>query len=327
MIGHGLIDFTRLSMCNVRNAAVGNPFPGGFYITSSAAPLLGATAAWLIMLLVGSLTAGFSQAGFVIATEAMEPRWSILNPVTGFSRIFSLSSLVRTLSAVLKVAFIILVCQGTVRELLKTELFYRPASGSELISFLLQATFSIGWRFTIAMIVIAVADYAYQHWQHEKNLRMTKEDVKEENKQSEPNPLVRGKLRGKMKEFFLKRLKHVRPMLKEVPRATVVITNPTHVAVALRYDRASMKAPHVVAKGLRLMAERIKECARQNHVPIVENRSLARGLYRKCSVGYEIPPVYFAPVAAVLAQIFRLAARKNENNDRMVGDAARQPAP
>lgn len=312
LIGHGLIEYTQMSMNSLRLVKAGDPFSGGFYLATAMMPMLGATAIWMTVLLMASLVAGFGQVGFEFANEAMTPKWSNINPLAGWTRVFSVSSLVRGLSAILKLIFIYLVCQGTVRQALDTDLFHRPASGLELIAFLMDSTFALGWRFVLAMVVIAAADYAYQRWQHEKNLKMTKEDVKEEGKQSEPNPLVRGKIRSKMKEMFIKSLQRTRPMLQEVPRATVVITNPTHVAVALRYDRATMKAPRVVAKGLRLTAERIKACAREHAVPIVENKPLARGLYRQCSVGQNIPPSYFGPVAAVLAQVFRLAARRKE---------------
>lgn len=309
IIGHGLIDFTRQMFSILRFAGNEIPYPAGFF-TSSSTLVLGATALWLGALLGAALIAGFGQVGFDFADGALAPKWSNLNPLTGLKRLFSWSSVIRALVAVLKIVIIAFACKGTVQEALKSELFHRAASPRELVMFLVDTTFALGWNVALAMVVIAVADYFYQHWNHEKSLKMSKEEVKEEGKQSEPNPQMRGKVRGKMRQFVLQRLKNVKPMLQEVPQATVVITNPIHVAVALSYDRSKMKAPRVVAKGLRLVAARIRECARTHNVPVLENKTLARGLYRHCPLGGEISPAYYQAVAMVLAQVYRLAAKK-----------------
>ncbi|MBI4023657.1 MAG: EscU/YscU/HrcU family type III secretion system export apparatus switch protein [Verrucomicrobia bacterium] len=308
-LGHGLIDFMRQTFSLLPHAEADVPYQGGFF-ASSASRVFAATTLWMGALVVASLIAGFGQAGFVLATGTLSPKWSSLNPINGFKRIFSWMSAVRAIAAVLKLAVIVLVCRGTVERVLQSDLFHRSASSIELVAHLLETTLALGWKVALAMIVISAGDYAYQYWSHEKSLKMSKEDVKEEGKQSEPNPMVKGKIRSKMRDMVRKSMKKVKPMFKEVPRATVVITNPTHVAVALTYDRATMSAPRVVAKGLRLMAERIKGCARTHGVPILENKPLARGLYRHCPLGAEIPASYFQAVATVMAQVYRLSAKK-----------------
>jgi flagellar biosynthetic protein FlhB len=301
IIGHGLIDFTRSMLSTMRYGAVEMPGSEIFFLKSTVS-IFGATTAWLGILFGVSLIVGFAQVGLDFAE--FTPRWSSLNPLQGIKRIFNWSSLVKSAAAILKLIVIVLVCKGIIQDALKSELLTRQSSPAELILYLTEITCALGWRVALAMIVIAIADYAYQRWHHEKSLRMTKEEVKEEGKQAEGNPLVKGKIRSMMVQ------RHRRRMMQEVPKATVIVTNPTHVAVALRYDRSGMKAPRVVAKGLRLVAERIKEIARENDVPILENKPLARGLYRHCKLGIDIPAIYYQAVASVLAQVYRLAAQR-----------------
>jgi flagellar biosynthetic protein FlhB len=153
------------------------------------------------------------------------------------------------------------------------------------------------------MIVLAVGDYAYQRWQHEQSLKMTKQEIKDERKQSEGDPQIKARIRSLQRQAAYHR------MIAEVPQADVVITNPTHLAVALRFDPAAMAAPRVVAKGADHIAERIREIARGHDVPLVENPALAQALYRTADVGDSIPIELYRAVAEVLAYVYRLKGK------------------
>lgn len=302
-LGHGLVDFTHQTLARVRfgNIDINELGPIIFH---SAMPVFEAVALWIGLIALATLVGGFGQVGFEFADEVLSPQWERLNPVAGFGRLFSWSSAVRTITSVLKLGIIIFACRGSIEEVTTSDALNRATTPLELVSFLLSASLSLGWHVALAMGAIAAADYGYQLWTHERSLRMTKDEVKEEGKQSEQNPQVKGKIRGMMRQ------RHKERMTKALKTATVVVTNPTHVAVALKYDRASMKAPKVVAKGLRLVAQKIKDQARENGVPIIENKPLARSLYRHCPIGAEVPSAFYQAVAMVLAQVYRLAGKR-----------------
>ncbi len=303
VLGRNMIDFTRGVLASLRHGDV--EVPGQEMLLSApSVNLLVATVAWMGIVALAALTTGYGQAGFDIAGEALTLRWSNLDPIAGMKKLFSWSSLIRSGVTVVKMGVVIFVCQSVIVDAFKSDLFTRECTAVEMIVCLTSFAITLGWRVALAMIVIAISDFAYQKWKYEKNLMMTKEEVKEETKSSEPNPQVRNKIRSIMLA------RHRKRMMGEVPKATVVVTNPTHVAVAIRYDRRKMKAPKVVAKGLNLIAEKIKNVASSNGVPIIENKPLARGLYRKCNVGSEIPSTYYQAVAVVLAQVYRLAEQR-----------------
>jgi len=312
ILGHNMIDFTRSMLASLRNGMM--EIPGREVLFSApCVNMIGATVAWMGIIAVAALITGFGQVGFEFSSGAFEARWGNLDPVAGMKKLFSVQSLVRAVTSILKMAVVVFICRGVVMHALQSDLFTRESSATEMVIYLLNTSVSLGWRVALAMTIIAGADYMYQKWTFEKNLMMTKEEVKEESKSSEPNPMVRGKIRSVMLA------RHRKRMMQEVPKATVIVTNPTHVAVALRYDRRLMKAPKMVAKGLNLLAERIKDIARQNNIPILENKPLARGLYRHCKVGSEVPSSYYQAVAVVLAQVYRLAEQRQK--EAMLGEA------
>jgi flagellar biosynthetic protein FlhB len=169
---------------------------------------------------------------------------------------------------------------------------------------LLKTGLEIVLRIALVLIVLALLDYAYQRFEHEKNLKMTKQEVKEEQKQMEGDPQVKSRIRGLQREMARRR------MMQEVPEATVVVTNPTFIAIALKYEPQKSDAPLVVAKGKRVIAEKIREIAREHDIPIVEDRPLARSMYDKVDVGLAIPMEFFTAVAEIMAYVFRLKNRK-----------------
>lgn len=275
------------------NAMQGYAINAALLFTACAGPILVGTTA-------GGLVAGAIQNRFQTASDALNPKWERLNPVEGFKRVFSGRSLVPTGVSIMKLSVIAGLTYSQVKTLLADPIFYTPVSVARFGQFIATAAAGITWRVVMCLAVIAAADYGYQFWRTGRDLMMTKEEVKEEMKNSEGNPQVKARQRRR------RAAKTVRQMLQDVPKADVVVTNPTHFAIALRYDRKSMKAPKIVAKGTRLNALRIREIATKNQVPIVENKPLARLMFKYGKVGGEIPAQLYAAVAEILAYVYRI---------------------
>lgn len=264
--------------------------------------LVVASCVWPIIVAVtlGALLAGCMQNRFQTASEALQVNWERLNPVAGLQRLFSFRSAMPTALSAIKLATVVLLSYAEIRRILSDPIFYSATDVARIAGFLAETSLKIFLRITLIMVVIAAIDYAYQCWRTHRDLMMTKDEVKEEAKSTEANPRVRAQQRRR------RRLTSQRKMLLEVPRADVVVTNPTHLAVALRYDPKSMKAPRVVAKGARLHALRIREIAEQHHIPIVENKPLARMIFRYVKVDGEVPAQLYAAVAEILAWVYRI---------------------
>ena len=260
-------------------------------------------------ILIIGLAINIFQVGFMISTEKMEPKLSKLNPINGFGRIFSKRSLVELIKSIFK---IIVIC-SFLYMYLKDQIPFIPyliyfdlgKSLEEIAAIIFNMVFKV-----IAIIIImAVLDYAYQKWQTTQDLKMSKQEVKDEHKQMEGDPQIKGKIRRKQREMAMMR------MMQEVPKADVIITNPTHLAVALMYKQG-MVAPIIIAKGQDLVAERIKQIARDNKITIVENKPLARALYTSTEVGDIVPSELYQAVAEVLAYVYRLKNRVPKQTQR-----------
>jgi flagellar biosynthesis protein FlhB len=254
----------------------------------------------VVCTLIAGLVAGGVQSRFTTASEALEPNWDRVNPLTGFKRIFSIQSLVPSGLSLIKLGIIGTVCWLGVRNVLQDPIFFSAVSPAEIARFLSDTSFQLATRVILVLTAIAGADYGYQYWKTNRDLMMTKEELKEEVKSMEGDPQMKARMRRRRKT------KSQRQMLQEVPKADVVLTNPTHLAIALRYDRKTMKAPRIVARGSRLNALRIREIAGQHNVPIMENKPLARMLFKYGRVGGEIPAELYAAVAEVLAWVYRV---------------------
>jgi flagellar biosynthetic protein FlhB len=209
---------------------------------------------------------------------------------------------VPTLVAVFKLAIVIALSYSAVQGILTDPIFYSAIDVSRVATFLGHAAFTIVLRITTALLAIAGLDYLYQYWRTHRDLMMTKEEVKEEAKSSDGNPQIKSAQRRRRMAVSK------RKMLLEVPQADVVVTNPTHLAIALRYNRKTMRAPKIVAKGSRLNALRIREIAQQHQVPIIENKPLARLLFKYGKVGGDVPVQLYQAVAELLAYIYRINA-------------------
>ena len=254
----------------------------------------------MLATLVLGVAASVFQVGFTISTKSLSPKFSKLNPIQGFGRLFSLRSSVDVIKALGK----ILVLGALAYSLIKGEAHVLPLliqmDVMDIWAFIGRVSLRICLYTFLAMAAIACLDYLFQWWQHQKDLRMTKQEVKEESKQTEGDPKIKSRIRSIQLEMSRRR------MMDDVPGATVVITNPTHLAIALKYDSKNMLAPKVVAKGAGFIAEKIKEIARSNHIPVVENKPLARTLFKAVDVGADIPFEMYRTVAEVLAYVYRL---------------------
>jgi flagellar biosynthetic protein FlhB len=286
MLGH--LHDTSIS----NNSLQGYAVSGTLLIIKCAGPIVLATA-------LAGLLAGAIQNRFNTASEALTPNWNRINPVEGFKRLFSANSLVPTTTALAKLAFIIMLTYSEVGNILNDPIFATSVSVARIAEFLATTWIRIIFRICLVLLAIAAADYGYQWWRNHRDLMMTREELKEEAKNSEGNQQIKSARRRRRATSKAK-------MLAEVPKADVVVTNPTHIAVALRYDRKNMRAPKVVAKGIRLNAESIRELARHHQVPILENKPLARLLFKHGRVGGEIPAQFYAAVAEVLAWVYRV---------------------
>ncbi|MFH1194296.1 MAG: flagellar biosynthesis protein FlhB [bacterium] len=261
-----------------------------------------------IALVVISLAVGFGQVGFKISLKALIPKFEKLNPLTGIkSKLFSVQPFVETLKAVFKFVVVSLFVYWALKDAVINSLGLVDYSVENILEFMVSTAVSFLWKISIVYTVIAAADFIYQKFKFKKNLMMSKQEVKDEMKQTEGDPLIKGKIRTK--QIIMARSR----MMKAIPTADVVITNPTHYAVALKYELGKQSAPKVVAKGVDFLAQRIKKIAIENHVPLHEDRELARALYKMCDVGDDIPENLFKTVAQILAYIYKLKTKKRKS--------------
>ncbi len=250
--------------------------------------------------MIGGLLAGGVQNRFNTAPEALGFHWEKINPAAGFGRLFSMRSAVPTLLSAFKLVIIFLLSWSTIRGVLNDPIFSSAVGLDRIATFMAEAGWRIALRVVLVLGAMATLDYTYQWWRTHRDLMMTREEVKEETKSSEGNPQVKAAQRRRRNSASK------RKMLADVPKADVVLVNPTHIAIALHYDRKTMKAPKIIAKGIRLNAQRIREIAEQHQIPILENKPLARLMFKYGKVGAEIPAQLYAAVAEVLAWVYRV---------------------
>ncbi|WP_337865684.1 flagellar biosynthesis protein FlhB [Ignavibacterium sp.] len=255
-------------------------------------------------IVIVGLASSIAQVGFKLSPEALKPKFSKLNPASGIKRIFSSRSVVEILKTVLKFFVIALFTYLILSDLIIASAYLDNLNPSEIIIFMLDNAFSLLWKIALLYAVIAAIDFVYQRYKFRKDMMMTKQEVKEEMKQLEGDPKVKGRIKKMQMQAAQQR------MMANLPTADVVITNPTHYAVALKYDMTKDSAPEVIAKGVDLLAQRIKKVAAEHNIPLHEDRELARALYKMCDVGDKIPPSLFKAVAQVLAYVYSLKKKK-----------------
>ncbi|MEW6386690.1 MAG: flagellar biosynthesis protein FlhB [Thermodesulfobacteriota bacterium] len=256
----------------------------------------------MLGLVVVSVLVNYAQGGWVLSTEMITPKLERLQFLSGFKRLFSPNSLVMLVKNLAKVVLIgwvvYLILKGEILALLP--LLYQDPG--QILIYLGSTGLRVAIWIIVALVAIGALDYVYQRWRMEKSLKMTKQEVKDEFRQTEGDPKVKARIKSIMRDMAAKR------MMAQVPKADVVVTNPTRLAIALRYDNATMMAPEVVAKGRGFVALKIMDVAREAGVPLVENRDLARSLFRLVEVGDSIPTSLYRAVAEVLAYIYSLKA-------------------
>ena len=249
--------------------------------------------------MIAGIAGNFLQFGFLFSTEPLKFDLTKLDPIKGIKRMFSVKSLIELLKCILKITLIGSVTTAILWKNIDDVLslsFKTP--GATLIT-VSKLTVFMGIAASVVLLIIAVLDYFYQKFEYEKNLKMSKQDIKDEYKNSEGDPLIKSKIKQRQREMAMRR------MMQEVPQADVVITNPTHYAVALKYDETKRDAPYVVAKGVDHLAQKIKYIAKQNDVMTVEDRPLARALYSQTEIGDTIPEEFFKAVAEILAYVYK----------------------
>lgn len=249
---------------------------------------------------VVSLLINILQVGWKVTTKSLEPKLDRLNPVSGFKRIFSSKILVELLKSILKVLIIGLVVYGYIEDQMKSISVVLDMSFSEILIYGGSSVIKMAVTVSVVYFVLAGLDYIYERYEFEKSIKMTKQEIKEEYKQSEGDPQIKSKIKQKQREISMKR------MMQDIPKADVIITNPTHFAVAVMYKPEQGAAPIVVAKGQDYLAQRIKSIAAEHKVHIIENKPLARAIYFSTDVGQEIPEELYQAVAEVLAFIYSM---------------------
>ncbi len=239
------------------------------------------------------------QVKWKVSTKPLQPKLDKFNPVNGFKRMFSKDSLFELLKSIVKIAMIAIIAYTSIRSHLQEIFLLYHITLNQAIALVGSIVIDVGLKIAIVYCVVGAVDYLYQKHKFNEDMKMTKQEVKDEMKNSEGDPQIKSKQRQRMQEASRRR------MMQDVPQADVVITNPTHYAVALKYDAGTGTAPILVAKGADLIAQRIKEIARENKVEIVENKPLARMIYTNVEIGREIPPELYQAVAEILAAVYR----------------------
>ncbi|MGE3540111.1 MAG: flagellar biosynthesis protein FlhB [Candidatus Tectimicrobiota bacterium] len=247
-----------------------------------------------------TLVGNLAHTGFFVSSHGLMPQWSHINPAQGLQRLLSMQGLNELVKSLFKIGVLGYVAYATLAGEVQSLLALSDRDVPTIVAYLGQSALRVCTRALYVIVALALFDYGVQRWQFSKSLRMTKQEIKEENKEQEGDPHIKARIRGLMREAARKR------MMQEVPRATVVVTNPTHLAIALLYKREEMAAPQVIAKGAGYVAERIKALAREHDVPLVENKPVAQQLYKSVDLGGAVPESLYKAVAEILAYVYRL---------------------
>jgi len=264
---------------------------------------------FMLMVMVAGVATVLAQVGFMFTTKPLVPSLNKLNPINGIKRIFSLRSLVTAAINMGKLAVVVSVVYVTFT-LTASQIIHALSLG-HLDVFRLWLTLSsgLGFKLSAVLILLALLDFAWQKYRHERDLKMTKEEVKDEMRSMEGDPVVRRRRREVQLQLAMQRLK------KDVPTADVVVTNPTHLALAIRYDSDTMPAPRLVAKGADHMAVRIRQIAIEAGIHIVERKTLARAMYEAIEVGEYVPERFYRAIAEILAYVYELSGRRIEREE------------
>lgn len=258
----------------------------------------------LLAALVTGVAGSYMQVGFLFSIEAIKPKLNKISPISGFKRLFSLKSLVEMVKAIAKGAVLIYLTYSYLNNEMLAIIQSIEMNIPDFVALMWDVVLNITIRCALFLLFVSFLDLVYKRWQHNKDLKMSKKEIKDEYKQSEGDPMLKGKIREKQRAMAMSR------MMQDVPDADVVITNPTHYAVAILYDSSSGASPKIVAKGQNLIAQNIKRIAKENDVMIVENKPLARALFAGAEVGDFIPVEMYQAVAEVLAYVYSIKEKE-----------------
>ncbi len=267
----------------------------------------------MVTAMILGIFANVVQTGPMISGEALQPNFKRLNPVNGLKKFVSPEGLVNLVKSIYKLGIIGFIAYSTIRGSFDQLMILSRVDLYQSISIIAGIATRMTTRIVGTMLILAALDYAFQRYSYEKSIKMSKHEVKEEHKQSEGSPLLKSRIRARQRQIARQR------MMEEVPAADVIITNPTHFAVALKYNADKSTAPVVVAKGQDILALKIREIAQQNDVPIVENPPLARALYKQVDIGREIPGELYEAVAEVLAFVYQINQKRKERMSFSMG--------
>ncbi|WP_112180858.1 MULTISPECIES: flagellar biosynthesis protein FlhB [Paraliobacillus] len=263
------------------------------YMAQTLAPVMA-------LAIVAGLASNLMQIGFLFTTEPLQAKFNKLDPIQGAKRIFSARALVELVKSMLKIS-VITTITFSILWMNKDEMMMLAGKDvNAALAFFANVTILMGIFSAIALLVVSVIDFTYQRYDHEKNMKMSKNDIKDEHKNIEGNPLIKSKIKERQRQMAMRR------MMSDVPDADVVITNPTHYAIAIKYDENKSDAPYVVAKGVDFVASKIREVAEANQIIMVENRTLARALYAEVEIGGAIQEEFFQAVAEILAYVYQI---------------------
>jgi len=258
----------------------------------------------LLIILIGGVTANLIQTrGLKFSMHPLLPKFSKLSPIKGFGRIFSKNSVSELFKAIFKIAVVSFIAYQTIKGRWDEIPTLMVFDVSQILAFMGEVALEIIFKVLMVMIFLSILDYAVQRFLYLENIRMTKVEVKQERKETEGNPQIKQRIRTVQTEMARKR------MMTAVPQADVVVTNPTRIAVAIKYEQDNSNAPVVVAKGMGHIAQKIRDIANENQVPIVENKPLAQALYKSVEIGQLIPASLFKAVAEILAYVYRLKGK------------------
>ena len=265
------------------------------------------------VLIIGFAVAFISevvQVKWKVTTKPLIPKFSRINPLSGFKKIFSKQAIFELVKSLLKIFIVLFVAYKTIEGDMDKLLVLYDIPFSEAVLYVGSVAINVGFTISITYLIIAILDFAYQKYKFNEDMKMTKQEVKDEYKNVEGNPEIKGKQKQRMREASQRR------MMQDLKDADVVITNPTHLAVALRYNPEIDKAPVVLAKGADYLAAKIKEVAAENEIEIVENKPLARMLYTNVDIGMQIPPELYQAVAEILATVKNLESKRYYSRQR-----------
>ncbi len=270
------------------------------FLTDTTLVFLKIMAPILAVSLLAGLISGYAQVGFLFTVETLQFKPEKLNPINGFKRIFSRQAAIELVKSIIKIAISLYISYLYLKDEVNSVINIMDMDVLNIFIYIGNVALNVSIAITIVLIILAVFDYIFQWWEYERNLKMSKHETKEEYKQTEGNPQIKAKIKQKQRQMAASR------MMKDIPKADVVITNPTHFAVAIKYDAEENSAPVVIAKGQDYIAQRIKEIAKENKVEVVENKELARTLYSSAEIGDPIPEELYQAVAEVLAFVYNL---------------------